>query len=262
MSLQEFTSKIKNEGLARTNHYAVTIAPPRVNAAAKDLQLLCSAVTTPSTSSQVTEIQLPWKSFDNPIKNSFENITASFYMDSNMLLKAVFDQWMLTIYDNTTGVVGWRKDYVTDIEIMHMDLANRNIYSTTLINAFPVGIPGANYTSQTGAPLYELQVTFSYDYWTTKQVVVSASSKAAGPRSWWEEALGVGGEILGTYQGIKNTIGDVKGQIKSIDSLIKSGGKASSLDGWIKAGAGIGGNIQGASKALGNFGNFFRPNNE
>jgi hypothetical protein len=242
MSLQEFTSKIKNEGLVRTNHYAVEITPPNQADISLDLQLLCSGISTPTTQIAVQEIILPWKSFDNPVKAQFENVTATFYVDGNMVIKSAFDRWLGLIYHNKTGIVGWRNDYITDINIIHKNINDKNLYKIKLIKAFPVGVGGANLTYQAGAPVYELQVTFSYDYWVAYEYDGSDSSEGLPAElSWWQEAQQAAGKVLGVYQDVKNTIGNVK----RVQDMGKVGKKANSLDGWIKAGQSGGGAIQG-----------------
>lgn len=235
MSLQEFTSKIKSEGLARTNQYAVDIRPPGAEGETRNLNLLCSNITTPTTTVQVQPIQLPWKQFDNPSRNSFENVNATFYVDGNMNIKRAFDSWILQIYDNRTGVVGWRKDYVSDIIIYQKNIQDNTLYSTRLINAFPVSIGGITHTFASGAPIYELPVTFSYDYWEIEELM-PGSGKSAGVENWWDQALRTAGKVLNIYQGVKNTIGNVQGQAKRIIGAGTLGKKTGTLDGILKGG--------------------------
>jgi len=191
--IQEFITRIKDIGLARTNRYKVTIGTPDARRGSsewantlKDVSLLCDAATLPGINVESMPHRIYGESREMPYGVSYQPITLNFYMDAPLNLKRLFDDWVASIIDPVSRSIGYYDDYRSNILIEMVDvqgiadvsqvanvqrdigkrpaIADRSRYKIELVDAWPktVGDIPLNLDSREVA---KLPVTFQYKYW-------------------------------------------------------------------------------------------------
>lgn len=166
--LQDFITEVKTRGLARTNRYLVSIPMPFADSDQNRLiELMCDSVTLPGINMATTPHRFWGEVREIPYERAFDNVTISFYLDTEMLAKKAFDQWMSLIQNPSTRTLNYYDNYVTQIQIDVLDLENDSVmYSVKLHEAFPKTI-NAIQLDASDRSIMKLQVVLSYKYFTT-----------------------------------------------------------------------------------------------
>jgi hypothetical protein len=160
--LNDFISKVKQGGLARTNRYTVLI--PRGGDRARDILLLCDQVQLPGTNFNTSDMRTYGETRKAPYERLYEDVNMSFYVDTSMTVKKFFDDWMDSIQSPKTRNFNYYNDYTCDITIEVQDLKNKSRYGIKLFEAFPKSI-GAIQMDYAGKDVMKLSVNFAYKYY-------------------------------------------------------------------------------------------------
>jgi hypothetical protein len=164
--LNKFISKVKQDGLARTNRYTVLfggMASAGLNQKL-DILLLCDQVQIPGTNFNTSDMRTYGEVRKTPYERLYEDVNMSFYVDTNMQVKKFFDDWMNRIQNPTTRNFNYYDSYVQDITIEVQDLKNQSRYGIKLYEAFPKSI-GAVQLDYAGKDIMKLSVNFAYKYY-------------------------------------------------------------------------------------------------
>ena len=201
-TLPRFISELREKGVARTNHYALMInLPPQLEfhrtTSLKTVLLYCNAVQLPGVNISTTQQRIFGKARNVPNDLTFGDLTMTFYVDTAMEVKALFEDWMQVIYHPTRGSVGWYEDYAKDVKIMVEDMHEQSVYEVTLHNAFPktMGDIQLGY-DQSGVMM--LSITWSYTHWTSNygSIQVSDGSIISWDMPSWFDKLSDGLDSL------------------------------------------------------------------
>lgn len=165
--INRFIAEIKGGALARTNRFAVLFTPPAgVNPA--DLQkvlLFCDQVQLPGANYSTVQNRTYGEFRETPYEKIYDNISMSFYVDNDMKVKALFDDWMNVISNPVTRTYNYYNKYITNMVIEVQDLNDNTRYEVTLWECYPKGISSIqmDYASK---DVMKLQVNMQYKYWT------------------------------------------------------------------------------------------------
>jgi hypothetical protein len=186
--LNEFVSKIKNDGLARTNRYVVGIFAP-VNSPImnlgergwmRDALLMCDQVQIPGTNFNTADTRTFGEIRKAPYERLYEDINMSFYVDTSMTVKLMFDNWMTYIQNPGSRNFNYYDDYTADIVIEVQDLKNQSRYGIKLFEAYPKSI-GAIQMDYAGKDVMKMSVNFAYKYYAIgAQEVVNTDAADGG----------------------------------------------------------------------------------
>ena len=139
--LNSFVSKVKSNGLARTNRYVVYFSLPwESDSVLRDTLLFCDQVQIPGTNFNTSDMRTYGEIRKAPYERLYEDINMSFYVDKEMKNKIMFDYWLNQIQNPNTRNFNYYDDYVTDIVIEVQDLKNQSRYGIKLYEAFPKSI--------------------------------------------------------------------------------------------------------------------------
>jgi len=159
MSISQFTSQFKD--LARTNRYEIDI-PGICNI---EESTLCTSVGLGGSTLSTTEqrglksshyVVLPYDSIN-------ENITMSFYIDTEFNLYKKFNKWVNDIYNSNTNEFSYRNTYVKTISVKVLDRTDKPIYSYEFIDAYPLSIKEPTLTSSEQNNFATFDITFDYN---------------------------------------------------------------------------------------------------
>ena len=178
--LNEFISKVKSTGLAKTNRYRVTIATPSLMTgfmnSGRLITLFCESTSLPGLIIRTTEQRIMGEMREFPYIKQYDNITLSFYIDNNFEVKGFFDNWLNSVSNTQNKITSYYKDYIAPtvlIEVLPMD-SEVSTYSITLHEAYPKGISPIQLSADS-RDIAKIGVSLNYKYYTTSHVASTKS---------------------------------------------------------------------------------------
>lgn len=218
--LNEFISKIKSTGLAKTNRYRVTIATPTLMTgfmnSGRLITLFCESTSLPGQVIATTEQRIMGETREFPYSKFYDNITLSFYIDNNFEVKGFFDNWLNSVSNTQNKITSYYKDYIAPtvlIEVLPMD-SEVSTYSITLHEAYPKGISPIQLSADS-RDIAKIGVSLNYKYYTTSHVASTKSMSSIGgtlsnqPMNITNDATQDLQSLI-TASGFKETLLDVK----------------------------------------------------
>lgn len=183
--LNEFISKVKSTGLAKTNRYRVTIATPTLMTgfmnSGRLITLFCESTSLPGQVIATTEHNVMGEHREFPYMKKYDNITLSFYIDNNFEVKGFFDNWLNSVSNTQNKIISYYKDYIAPtvlIEVLPMD-SEVSTYSITLHEAYPKGISPIQLSADS-RDIAKIGVSLNYKYYTTSHVASTKSMSSIG----------------------------------------------------------------------------------
>ena len=218
--LNEFISKVKSTGLAKTNRYRVTIATSALMTgfmnSGRLITLFCESTSLPGQVVATTEQRIMGETREFPYSKMFDNITLSFYIDNNFEVKGFFDNWLNSVSNTQNKITSYYKDYIAPtvlIEVLPMD-SEVSTYSITLHEAYPKGISPIQLSADS-RDIAKIGVSLNYKYYTTSHVASTKSmSSISGTLS--NQTINITNDAtqdlqsLITASGFKETLLEVK----------------------------------------------------
>jgi len=186
--IEDLKSRLtKKNGIASTNQYKVVLPGFKGASSKKDLDLLCKEVNMPGKQILTADRQIGI--YSEKMVNGFavEDVSMTFYVLNDYGVKKWFDTWRGRMVgdsrsDAGRGTVGYKKDYVEQIEIHQLrkpvarfgfdlgpldidfDVLGASIYSVKLIDAFPTTLSSIQLSNDADG-LVEVNIQFSYTNW-------------------------------------------------------------------------------------------------
>lgn len=169
--LNEFISKVKSTGLAKTNRYRVTIATPTLMTgfmkSGRLITLFCESTSLPGQVISTTEQTIMGETREFPYSKRYDNIALSFYIDNNFEVKGFFDNWLNSVSNTQNKITSYYKDYIAPtvlIEVLPMD-SEVSTYSITLHEAYPKAISSIA-LSASSRDVAKVTISMNYKYHT------------------------------------------------------------------------------------------------
>lgn len=221
--LNEFISKVKSTGLAKTNRYRVTIATPSLMTgfmnSGRLITLFCESTSLPGLIIRTTEQRIMGEMREFPYIKQYDNITLSFYIDNNFEVKGFFDNWLNSVSNTQNKITSYYKDYIAPtvlIEVLPMD-SEVSTYSITLHEAYPKGISPIQLSADS-RDIAKIGVSLNYKYYTTTETSVRESlSSSGGIRP--NQPLDIQPDAFQDRQQLLTTSGFSGSYIKTIDQF-------------------------------------------
>ena len=174
--LTQFISEVKG-GVAKTNFFVVNLTIPEsihviepIKSKMNRIMLFCDQAQIPGLSFSTAQVRSFGEYKEVPYEKLYEPVTLSFYVDADMTVKKLFDEWVALIQDPTTRLFNYPKYYLTDkIDIIVNDAQDQNRYMVTLHKAYPKALAPIQ-LDYSQKDVIKLQVTLAYQYATTTQL--------------------------------------------------------------------------------------------
>ena len=187
-ALNNFISQIKKEGLARTSRFNVIITPPdksliSTSTAGFDnnrLILLCDKFDIPNLSLATNDIQMYGEVRSMPYQKIFDKVNMSFYVDTDMNVKKFFDKWAQLIINPTSRFQSYYDQYITQVDVIINDVAEKAVYRVSLHECYPTMIGGIN-LDYANKDVMKLNVTMTYKYYTVSEFTDSSNYDFSKP---------------------------------------------------------------------------------
>lgn len=187
MTIERFIAEVKTNSLARTNRFAVLFNPPS-GVSPSDLDsilLFCDTVQIPGVNYSTVQNRTFGEFREVPYEKLFEAINMTFYVDVNMRVKTLFDNWVNVIQHPQTRAFNYYSEYISDMVIEVQDTLNNTRYEIELRECYPKTI-SAIQLDNAGKDLMKLNVTMQYKYWFATPKVVLESAEEI-PDVWYDE---------------------------------------------------------------------------
>ncbi len=173
--LDRFIAEVKQNAIARTNRYAVMMTLPYAvtyNGAFQTLEkalLFCDQVQLPGANFSTVQNRSFGEFREIPYEKLYEQVNMSFYVDSDMKIKDLFDSWHDGIYNPTSRTFNYYKNYVADMIIEVQNLDDESRFQVNLYECYPKTISPIqlDYSSK---DVMKMQVTMQYKYWTSTTI--------------------------------------------------------------------------------------------
>lgn len=171
-SISEFKASF-NTDLARPNRFDVEIPIPLgmipYLGYNRNLKFRCENAELPGRSISTTTQKIYNIDEQFPHQTTFEDITLTFIVDSDMSQKLFFDAWLDWINPSLNFNMKYKSDYAVALRINQYDSENKVSYSVDLFDAFPKTIlPLTLDWSEDG--YHKLSVVFAYSRWKNNSV--------------------------------------------------------------------------------------------
>lgn len=232
MALKEFIAQLKTDGMARSNYFDVELALPfavarnsNTNFDMRKILLFCEAINLPSVNISTTQIRTFGELRETPYDKLFDTIQLSFYVDTSMNVKLLFDTWINSIQDPVTRKYSYYNTYTTDVmKINVLDKKSKTRYSVSLFEAYPKSI-GAIQLDQNSKDIMKLNVTMIYKYIKTEAFAVDDKS----PKSTFPffDSIKIPTDYFSDFSGFQNKFQTFTGELSDFATKDTIGSVAS-----------------------------------
>lgn len=180
-TLKEFISQVR-DGIARPNHFSVELNLPEkiasdsfIKPKMNKIMLFCEQAQLPGVSIGSSQVRAFGEFRESPYEKLYEPVSLTFYVDSDMIVKYLFDKWINLIQDTISKVHTYPKEYTKDIRIFTYDVENNIKYTCTLHDCYPKAVSPIQ-LDYNAKDAMRLGVQFSYKYFTTEINTSSAEN--------------------------------------------------------------------------------------
>lgn len=169
--VNRFIAQVKSGAMARTNRFAVLFTPPAgVNFAPLQKTLLfCDQVQLPGINFSTVQNRTFGEFREVPYEKLYDQVNMTFYVDNDLSVKALFDEWINVISDPVTRTWNYYDKYTTNMTIEVQDLNDNTRYEMTLYECYPKLVSSIQ-LDNAAKDVMKLQVQMQYKYWTSSTV--------------------------------------------------------------------------------------------
>jgi hypothetical protein len=178
-SLNDFISQVK-QGMAVSSHFLVqlNLPPALTNIQSVDMQkviLFCDQAQLPGISFGTNPVRSYGEVREVPYEKLYEGVNLSFYVDANMTVKLLFDEWIALIQNPVTRDFNFPQRYLTDtIKIIVKNTQGESVYLCTLHECYPKAVAPIQ-LDYSAKDVMKMNVSITYKYATTKQLSKTTS---------------------------------------------------------------------------------------
>lgn len=171
-TLNEFIATVKTQGLARTNRFSIVIASPIIDEDMRTISILCDSVSMPGISLATTEQKVFGEVREIPYQPIYEPVTFTFYVDTNLGVKNMFEKWINMIRDPQTRAFNYYSNYIvnTEINVHRIDSDEDIAHKVTLFESYPKTLSAVqlDYGSK---DVMKYSVTMNYKWYETDSMM-------------------------------------------------------------------------------------------
>ena len=167
--LNDFISEVKSKGLMRTANYTVVMSLPaalstKYTTNLQNILMFCDKVDMPGVTVATAPVKTFGEARETPYDRQFGTTVLTFFVDNNMKVKSMFDDWVNVIQDQETRLFEYYANYITNIEIHVEDIQGKKRYAIVLKECYPkdIGSISLDYSSK---EVMKLSVTLNYKSW-------------------------------------------------------------------------------------------------
>ena len=208
---------LMTSGFARSNRYTVMLSLPQMlqhhPSEVEKMLILCDQVQLPGLNVNTAQIRAFGEIREMPYEFNYEPIQLSFYVDGDMVVKGIFDDWIKSIQQGRTRNFNYYDNYICPkMQIAVQNVADESVYGVNIYEAYPKTITAVQ-MGYDQKDIMKVTVTMMYRYWETTTLANAEVPSANVPTS--DLFLGeLSGIATGnTYTNFDNSYVDPMGNI-------------------------------------------------
>lgn len=226
MKISDMVSKL-SVGVARNNRYSIIMSVPISGEGLMPLQdvlLFCDQIQLPGLSVQTTPNRVYGEVRETPYEFNYEPLNASFYVDSDMHVKFMFETWIKSLQLGNRRTFNYYDEYVCpQMNILVQNIEEKTTYQVTLYEVYPKTVSPVqmDYSSK---DIMKMSVTFAYKYWDS--VLIEASKDQLDANGILKDSVDelyktveIPNEYLQDFQQFQSGINSVKSQLNAAKSM-------------------------------------------
>lgn len=170
MSLADFLSTVRTEGLSKANRYSVLISPPAgiadSNSDLSRVSLFAESTELPGVTVKTEKLKIYGPEYIRPTGIDYgQTVNVTFLVDRDFRVRKLFEDWINMVVDKNSYNISYQILYISNqIRFIQLDTQDEERYSITLKEAFPVSIEimPISYSSD---GIHRISVTFAFRRW-------------------------------------------------------------------------------------------------
>jgi hypothetical protein len=170
--INQFISEVKTGALARTNRFAVEMTPPGgINPGnLRRILLFCDSVQLPGINYSTVQNRTFGEFREVPYEKLYEPINLTFYVDNDLIVKKMFDDWMSLISNPDRRTFEYYKNYIAPKFVIEVqDINDKTRYQVELFEAYPKNVNAVS-LDNASKDVMKLTVNMQYKYWKQKEI--------------------------------------------------------------------------------------------
>ena len=170
--INQFIAEVKTGALARTNRFGVEFTPPgSINPGnLQKILLFCDTVQLPGINYSTVQNRTFGEFREVPYEKLYEPINLTFYVDNDMKVKQLFDDWMSLISNPMTRTYGYYNTYIAKKFIIEVqDINDKTRYQVELFEAYPKNMNAVS-LDNASKDVMKLTVNMQYKYWVATPI--------------------------------------------------------------------------------------------
>jgi hypothetical protein len=177
--INQFISEVKTGALARSNRFGVEFSPPAgINPGnLRKILLFCDTVQLPGINYSTVQNRTFGEFREVPYEKLYEPINLTFYVDNDMQVKKLFDDWMSLISDPNTRTYSYYNTYIASKFVIEVqDINDKTRYQVELFEAYPKNVNAVS-LDNASKDVMKLTVNMQYKYWVATPVTQLADDQ-------------------------------------------------------------------------------------
>jgi hypothetical protein len=185
-TLKDFIAQVRS-GMAKSSHFMVELTLPESLISTESVNMnkvimFCDQAQLPGISFGTNPVRSYGETKEVPYEKLYEPVNLSFYVDSDMIVKRLFDKWMALVQDPITRDFNYPQRYTTNtINIIVENTQGEEIYMCTLHNCYPKAVAPIQ-LDYAAKDVMKLSVNLSYQYATMEQLGVTSRVNTINPQ--------------------------------------------------------------------------------
>jgi hypothetical protein len=176
MKIRDFVGQMTT-GMARTNRYSVNIPMPTIlkqnQNDIRKMLLFCDQVSLPGLNINTTQVRTFGEIREMPYEMNYDAVQMSFYVDGDMVIKGLFDNWIKGVQTGTSRNFNYYNDYISDpVSISVENLQDKTTYTVLLYEAYPKTVSAVQ-MGYDQRDIMKLSVTMMYKYWESSATILN-----------------------------------------------------------------------------------------
>ena len=167
-TIQQGFANLRKGDFSYANRYESEISFPAVvsNIEKRNLSIRCDNITMPGRNLRtVMNGNIYGPPHEMVQGTTFGEISASFYLSSNMRELKLFHEWQDSIVNPSTYDLNYYKETVGVVKIFTLDKNEKRTFGLELIEAFPKTVNPIQVGHASGNTINKVEVSFQYRNW-------------------------------------------------------------------------------------------------
>lgn len=184
MSLQQFISRIKKNGLLASQHYEVELPQiGQISPSTQGINMMCESASLPGVRMQLTDQRIFGEITEIPYMKTYGPVQLTFLVERNTEVLNYFQQWSDMIINSTSRRSGYYDQYKQEVSIYVLDLSSTRKIGYKLLEAFPTEISDMP-LSYANHEMMRVTVTLQYKYWNFIRLDGNGKEMSSPPISY------------------------------------------------------------------------------